>query len=54
MTEEMPTIKFLEDKIITTKDGVVEVWSRWNGDESKFIVYQGIRYKLSRTKEASQ
>lgn len=48
----MGTIKITEDRIITKKEGLEEIWTRWgNGDEGKFIVYSGIRYKLLKTKE---
>ena len=45
------TIKILEDKIITTKEGITEVWGRWSGDNNNFISYQGSTYKLIRSKE---
>jgi hypothetical protein len=52
MSDIMGTIKITEDRIITKKEGLEEIWTRWgNGDEGKFIVYSGIRYKLLKTKE---
>ena len=47
MSEILGTIKILDGKIITKKEGVTETWSRWlTGDESTFIVYDGITYRL--------
>ena len=52
MSDVVGTIKINEERIITKKDGIEEVWTRWgNGDESRFIVYGGNRYKLLKTKE---
>lgn len=48
---EVGKIKISTDKIITTKNGVVETWVRIGGDENKFIVYNSQRYKLSKSKE---
>ena len=42
MSEVLGTIKILDDRIITKKDGLVETWSRWSGDENSFIVYDGV------------
>lgn len=47
---QMGKIKFFSDKIITTKNGVVETWVKVGGDENKFIVYQQQRFKLSKSK----
>jgi len=50
MSEVLGTIKILDGKIITKKEGLVEIWSRWgNGDENSFIVYDGIRYRLMKS-----
>ena len=46
MSEILGTIKITDDKIITKKEKISETWSRWSGDDSIFIVYDGIRYKL--------
>lgn len=47
-------IKITEDRITTTKGEVVEIWTRWgNGDENKFITYNGNRYKLLKSKEST-
>jgi len=47
MAEILGTIKILDGKIITKKEGVTETWSRWlTGDESTFIVYDDITYRL--------
>jgi hypothetical protein len=46
MSEILGTIKITDDRIITKKGELVETWSRWSGDDSIFIVYDGIRYKL--------
>ena len=49
MSEVLGTIKILDDRIITKKDGLVETWSRWSGDENSFIVYDGVRYRLMKS-----
>lgn len=49
----MGTIKFFEDKIITINGGIMEIWTRWVGDDGIFIVFNGIRWKLSKTREIS-
>lgn len=52
MSTVVGTIKITEDRIITKKGNVIETWTRWgNGDEGRFIVYNGDRYKLLKTKE---
>lgn len=52
MTKILGKIKISEDRIVTTKNGLTETWTRWgNGDENVFIVYQGNRYKLLKSKE---
>jgi hypothetical protein len=52
MNTVVGTIKITEDRIITTKGNIIETWTRWgNGDEGRFIVYKGDRYKLLKTKE---
>jgi hypothetical protein len=53
MSEILGTIKITDDKIITKKEKISETWSRWSGDDSIFIVYDGIRYKLL-SKETSE
>lgn len=42
----MGTIKINDDKIITKKDGITEIWSKYSGDTHKFIVYNGVVFKL--------
>lgn len=51
MSEILGKIKISEDKIITTKENIIETWSRNAGDDTKFIVYKNIRYKLLKVKE---
>lgn len=52
MSNVVGTIKIGEDRIITTKGNSVDTWTRFgNGDEGKFIVYNGVRYKLLKSKE---
>lgn len=47
MSEILGTIKILDGRIITKKGSVVETWSRWGiGDDTQFIVYDGITYRL--------
>jgi hypothetical protein len=46
MDEILGTIRITDDRIITKKCELVETWSRWSGDDTIFIVYDGIRYKL--------
>ena len=46
MGEILGTIRITDDRIITKKGELVETWSRWSGDDTIFIVYDGIRYKL--------
>lgn len=53
MGEILGKIQILEDKIITTKENIVETWAKYAGDETKFIVYKNIRYKLLKVKEIS-
>ena len=51
MSNVVGTIKIGEDRIITTKGNSVDTWTRFgNGDEGKFIVYNGVRYKLLKSK----
>lgn len=52
MSDIAGKIKILEDQIITTKKELVQTWTMiGNGDENNFIVYDGNRYKLLKTKE---
>ncbi len=52
MSEIVGKIKITEDRIITTKNNIIETWTRWgNGDEGRFIIYNGDRYKLLKSKE---
>lgn len=54
MSDIVGKIKFFEDKIVTTKGSLVEVWTKFLGDESKFIVYNGDRYKLQKSKDVAK
>jgi hypothetical protein len=52
MSKIVGKIKITEDRIITTKNNIVETWTRWgNGHEGIFIVYKNNRYKLLKSKE---
>jgi hypothetical protein len=47
------SIKICEDRIITTKDNSIDIWTRFgNGDDSRFIIYNGNRYKLLKSKDS--
>ncbi len=47
MSDNMGTIKFVDsDRIITKKDGLTQIWSRFSGDSSRYIVWSGFIYKL--------
>ena len=46
MTENLGTIKIMEDRIITRKCDITQVWSTGGGDPKNYIVYNGITYKL--------
>lgn len=46
MSEILGTIKFLEERIITNKNGVTETWSRGGGDPNHYIIHNGITYRL--------
>ena len=54
MSEILGTIRITDDRIIIKKGEVIETWSRWSGDDSVFIVYDGIRYKLLKQEETSE
>ena len=52
MSNVVGTIKIGEDRIITTKNNSIDTWTRFgNGGDSKFIIYNGNRYKLLKSKE---
>jgi hypothetical protein len=52
MSNIVGTIKIGEDRIITTKNNSIDTWTRFgNGDDSRFIIYNGNRYKLLKSKE---
>jgi len=51
MSEILGTIKVLEGRIITTKNGISEIWSRGGGDPSNYILYNGLTYRLLNGKE---
>jgi hypothetical protein len=52
MSNVVGTIKIGEDRIITTKNNSIDTWTRFgNGDDSRFIIYNGNRYKLLKSKE---
>jgi hypothetical protein len=46
----MNTIKFEQDRIITIKDGVKEIWNLKNTDSSQYITYNGKRWFLKEDK----
>jgi hypothetical protein len=46
----MNTIKFEQDRIITIKDGVKEIWNLKNTDSSQYIIYNGKRWFLKEDK----
>jgi hypothetical protein len=46
MTENLGTIKIMEDRIITRKGDITQVWSTGGGDPKNYIVCNGITYKL--------
>ena len=51
MSNVVGTIKIGEDRIITTKNNSIDTWTRFgNGDDSRFIIYNGNRYKLLKKK----
>ena len=52
MSNVVGTIKIREDRIITTKNNSIDTWTRFgNDDDSRFIIYNGNRYKLLKSKE---
>lgn len=51
MSKALGKIKITEDRIYTTQNGVTETWTKIGGDESKFIIYEGLRWKLLKSKE---
>ena len=53
MSKKLGTIKFLEGRIVTKKDDVVEIWSRAGGDTTCSIVYDGLSYYLLKGKETN-
>jgi hypothetical protein len=50
MSEEIGTIRFLEGKIITKKEGVTQVWTKNGGDPNSFIVWNDTIWRLHSTK----
>ena len=46
MGEILGTIKVLEGRVITKKNGVEEVWSRGGGDPNHYILVKGLTYRL--------
>jgi hypothetical protein len=46
MSEILGTIKFLEGRIITNRNGVTETWSTGGGDSNYYIVHNGTTYRL--------
>lgn len=46
MAEVLGTIKFLEDRIITKKNGVEEVWKKTIVLGTQYIKYNGYNYSL--------
>jgi len=52
MSNVVGTIKIGEDRIITSKNNSIDTWTRFgNGDDGKFIIYNGNKYKLLKSKE---
>jgi hypothetical protein len=52
MSNIVGTIKIGEDRIITSKNNSIDTWTRFgNGDDNKFIIYNGNKYKLLKSKE---
>lgn len=45
MSEILGTIRILEGRIITKKNGVEEIWSRGGGDPNSYIIYNGLTYR---------
>jgi hypothetical protein len=43
---KLPTIKISETKILLKKENVIETFSTKEGDERKYISYQGKIYKF--------
>jgi hypothetical protein len=54
MSETLGTIKFLEDRIITNKNGLIETWITGGGDPYNYITYNGITYKLLNGKKTDK
>lgn len=46
MNETLGTIKFLEDKIVTKKEGVEKIWKRNGNRSGQFIQHEGHFYYL--------
>jgi hypothetical protein len=46
MSNILGTIKFLEDKIITKKGELVEIWIKSNFPSNLYIEYKGLIYNL--------
>ena len=46
----MGTIKFLEGRIITEKEGIKDVWVMFGEKTNQFIVHNGISYHLKKDK----
>lgn len=42
----MGKIKITDDKIIIKKDGITEIWCKYYGDPYKYMVYNGIVFRL--------
>lgn len=47
MSEVLGTVKFLEDRIITKKNGVEEIWRRQSQLGNQYIQHNGYFYTLS-------
>ncbi len=50
MSEILGTIKVLDGRVITKKNGVEEIWSRGGGDPNNYILYKGLTYRLLNNK----
>jgi hypothetical protein len=51
--EELNTIKFMDDKIITKTVDLVETWSKLKSNGKEFITYKKENYYLITDKKSS-
>jgi len=52
MGSNLGTIKIMEGRVITKKNGVTEIWSRGGGDPNNYIICKGITYRLLNGKDS--